>query len=160
MMLTPPRVALIPVQMTRLPYCVPYRPNPPTLPTFINASLTGPLTIFPIPRPSDRNENTMELSICPVFCCTVLMIPGQVLVKLPANSPYMKQKMSKGGNEVLNPQIRNTDTTAPTVEMRMAVVTCVRSTIVPIVIEPITAATLIRMTGTVDTVLSNPRALV
>ena len=88
------------------------------------------------------------------------MIPGQLFVKLPANSPYMKQNMRRGGKEVLKPQIKKMESIAPIVEMRMAVVTCTRSTIVPIVTEPITAATLMRITGSVDIVLSKPRLLV
>ena len=160
MILTPPSAALIPVQITKLPYCVPYSPTPPMLPVFMSASLTGPETTFPTPLPSDRKEYTIELSICPVLLCTVRMMPGHVFVKLPAKRPYMKQKVSRGGNEVLKPQIRNIDNIAPMVEMRIAVVTCVRSTILPILTDPMTAATLMRMMGRVEIVLLKPRAFV
>jgi hypothetical protein len=129
-------------------------------PIFINASLTGPLTTFPIPLPIDKKEKTIELSICPVLICTALMMPGQVLVKLPAKRPYMKQNISSGGKEVLKPQIRKTESIAPIVEMRMAVVTCVRSTMLPILMDPMTAAILMRMIGRAETALLKPRAFV
>jgi len=160
MMLTPPSAALTPVHTTKLPYCVPYNPCSPRVPVLINASLIGPLTIFPIPLPIHKNEKTIELSICPVLVCTALMMPGQVFAKLPAKSPYVKQKISNGGRDVLKPQIRKVEIMAPMVEMRMAVVTCVRSMILPILTDPMTAATLRRMRGTAETVLLNPSALV
>jgi hypothetical protein len=120
----------------------------------------GPLTIFPIPLPIHKNENTMELSICPVLICTALMTPAQVFAKLPANSPYVKQNISSGGRDVLKPQIRKVEIIAPIVEMRMAVVTCVRSMMLPMPMDPMAAATLRRMRGTVETALLNPRAFV
>src|SRR5690348_6338829 len=102
----PPNVAQIPVYSTKLPYCVPYSPNSPTFPDFINVSLTGPEITFPSPRPSERNEYIIGPSIWPVRRCTVLRMPGQVLVNEPAKRPYMKEKVSSGAREVLNPQIR------------------------------------------------------
>ena len=87
-------------------------------------------------------------------------MPGQVLVKLPAKRPYMKQNMSSGGREVLKPQIKNTESIAPMVEMRMAVVTCVRSTILPMLMDPMTAAIFMRMMGRAETALLKPRAFV
>lgn len=159
-MLTPPSAALTPVQTTKLPYCVPYNPCSPRVPVLINASLIGPLTIFPIPLPIHKKEKTIELSICPVLVCTALMMPGQVFAKLPAKSPYVKQKISNGGREVLKPQIRKVEIMAPMVEMRMAVVTCVRSMMLPMLTDPMTAATLRRMRGTAEIALLNPNALV
>jgi hypothetical protein len=61
---------------------------------------------------------------------------------------------------VLKPQIKKVEIMAPMVEMRMAVVTCVRSMMLPILTDPMTAAILRRMRGTAETALLNPSALV
>jgi hypothetical protein len=88
------------------------------------------------------------------------MTPAQVFAKLPANSPYVKQNISSGVRDVLKPQTIKVEIIAPIVEMRMAVVTCVRSMMLPMPMDPMAAATLRRMRGTVETALLNPKAFV
>ena len=86
-------------------------------------------------------------------------MPGHVLAKEPAKSPYMIEKVKSGASDVLKPQSRKIESTAPVVEMRIPVVTCHMSTIVPIVTESTTAGMLIRIIGRAETVLLKPSCL-
>lgn len=158
-MLIPPKAADSPVNSTRGPYSVLYSPMSPILPVLTSASLIGPQSTLPIPRPAAKTANIMVVSDLPFCFSTDIMIPGYVLVNDPAKKPYKMQKMNNGARVLENPHIKNTDIVEPIVEINMQVVTCHRSIIPPIPMHPNTEATLNSMRVSADRLLLAPIAL-
>ena len=71
-----------------------------------------------------------------------LMMPLQVVLKLPAKKPYVIENASSIPVDDARPQNMNTESKAPIVERRMAVVMCVLSMTRPKMIQPSTAEAL------------------
>ena len=86
---SPPSAAETPVNTISGPYSVPYpRPASPCHDLELNkASLSGPETTDPMPRPAPNMPNTRPVSKPGSCFCNSSMIPGYVQVKPPAKRP-------------------------------------------------------------------------
>lgn len=87
---------------------------------------------------------------------TSLMMPLQVVLKLPAKKPYVIANARSIPVDDARPQNTNTESNAPIVERRMAVVMCVLSMTRPNMIQPSTAEALSNARVAVAMVLDEP----
>lgn len=154
--------AVTPVYAIKLPYPLPY----PALAwpfhgrPFVRASLRGPETKLPMPRPTHNHPNIIGGSIessTSRFRPKARIIPGQVEVNDPAKRPYITQKTYSTVREEDNPQITKTPIVAPTEEIRMQVVAGSRSVNVPMITHPSVVDRLMRSTVNAERYPEAPR---